>query len=305
MHDPNLRMDLNLLRVFIAIWDLGSLTAAGDRLGLTQPAISHALRRLREQFDDPLFVRAANRMLPTEVAARLHEPFEEAFSIIDRALQERKAFDPLTTTRTFRIAMSDIAEVYALPRIMAELARSAPTAQINVVPFSPDKIVSAMRSGDVDLAIGYIKHTDPACISLDLFEDRFICLVRAGHRVGGQNLTLPQLNSLRFFFAKMSAPIVHEIIEQNLADKEDGPRIAVRGHFMLSPDVVLNSDLAAIFPESLARRLHNADEFRQLTLPFDLPAIEVKVHRHIRFENDKGIEWMCQTAANVLRMDAA
>lgn len=303
MHEINSRLDLNLLRVFLAIWDLRSLTAAGERLGLTQPAISHALRRLREQFDDPLFVRAANRMLPTEIAVQLHKPFEEAFAIINRALQERASFDPLSTTRTFRIAMSDIAEVYALPSLMRVLARAAPRAQLDVVPFSPENLVGAMRSGDVDLAIGYIRNTDQACISLDLFEDRFICLVREGHPIGGQQLTLAQLGSLRFFFAKMSAPIVHQVIEQNLADRGDGPRIAVRGHFTLAPDIVAASDLAAIYPESLARRLHNPADFRQLSLPFDLPAIEVKVHRHSRFANDKGIEWMCETAATALRSE--
>ena len=197
--------------------------------------------------------------------------------------------------------MSDIAEVYALPRLMAELARLAPQAQIDVVPFDPEGVVNALRSGDVDLAIGYIKNTDQSCISIDLFEDRFICLVRSDHPIEGQHLTLSQLKSLRFFFAKMSAPIVHQMIEQNLADRGDGPRIAVRGHFMLAPDIVCNSDLAAIFPEALARRLHNRSDFRQLTLPFDLPAIEVKVHRHSRFANDPGIRWMSETAANVLR----
>src|SRR5258708_27859066 len=106
MNANNTGLDLNLLRIFLAIWDLRSLTAAGDRLGLTQPAISHALRRLRDRFDDPLFVRAANRMLPTEAAVRLHEPFHQAFAIINRAIQERAAFDPTTSPRVFLVAMS-------------------------------------------------------------------------------------------------------------------------------------------------------------------------------------------------------
>ncbi|WP_334407698.1 LysR family transcriptional regulator [Bradyrhizobium sp. AZCC 2289] len=116
-------LDLNLLRVFFAIWDLRSLTAAGDRLGLTQPAISHALRRLRERFGDPLFVRVANRMLPTDAAVRLHEPLDQAFELLNRTLQSGVVFDPRSTERTFRVAMSDIAEVYILPRLVSELSR--------------------------------------------------------------------------------------------------------------------------------------------------------------------------------------
>src|SRR5258708_32851883 len=112
MSQVNNYLDLDLLRVFLAIWDLRSLTAAGDRLGLTQPAISHALRRLRERFGDPLFVRVANRMLPTDAAVRLHEPLDQAFGLVNRAIQERVAFDPKVTQRVFRVAMSDVSECY-------------------------------------------------------------------------------------------------------------------------------------------------------------------------------------------------
>jgi DNA-binding transcriptional LysR family regulator len=102
-------LDLNLLRVFVAIWDLRSLTAAGDRLGLTQPAISHALRRLRDRFGDPLFVRVGHRMLPTDAAVQMHEPLDQAFELLNRTLQSGVVFDPRVTERTFRVAMSEVA----------------------------------------------------------------------------------------------------------------------------------------------------------------------------------------------------
>jgi len=172
MSETNAGLDLNLLRVFLAIWDLRSLTAAGDRLGLTQPAISHALRRLRDWFDDPLFVRAANRMLPTEAAVRLHEPLDQAFGIISRAIQERVAFDPKVTQRVFRVAMSDVSEVYYLPRLMAKLVRVAPTMRLDVVPLAVDAIAGAMRAGEVDLAIGYLKNLEGECVSRSLFDDK-------------------------------------------------------------------------------------------------------------------------------------
>ncbi|MFH1342870.1 MAG: LysR family transcriptional regulator [Pseudomonadota bacterium] len=289
------------MRVFLAIWDLRSLTAAGDRLGLTQPAISHALRRLRDRFDDPLFVRATNRMLPTDAAVRLHEPLDQALAIINRALKERIAFDPQVTQRTFRVAMSDIAEVYALPRLMAKLTALAPAVRIDVVPLVPDGVVSAMRSGEVDLAIGYIKKADEDCNSIEIFNDRFVCLVRAGHPIIRSRLTRTNLAGLRFFYARITAPTHYQMIEQWFTDIGVGPRIAVRGHFMGAPEIVRNSDLAAFFPESLALRLHRAKDFRLLDLPFDLPLIEVKVHSHARFASDMGIKWMCETAAEILK----
>src|ERR1700761_3392192 len=100
--------DLNLLRVFLAIWDLRSLTAAGERLAITQPAVSHALRRLRTLFEDPLFVRTPHGMVPTDAAFRLYPPLAQAFAIISDAVQQLAKFDAATAQRVFRISMSDM-----------------------------------------------------------------------------------------------------------------------------------------------------------------------------------------------------
>ena len=292
MSETNAGLDLNLLRVFLAIWDLRSLTAAGDRLGLTQPAISHALRRLRDRFNDPLFVRAANRMLPTEAAVRLHEPFDQAFGIINRAIQERVAFDPLVTQRVFRVAMSDVSEVYYLPRLMARLVRVAPSARLDVVPLAVDAVVGAMRAGEVDLAIGYLKNLEGECASQTLFVDKFVCMVRSGHPIGRSKLTKTNFVKLRYVHAGTSAP-GHQMIEQWLAETGIKRQIAVRlGHFTVAPEIVRDTDLAVIFPESLARQLNSAKAFRLLTLPFDLPPVEITVHTHPRFASDMGISWL-------------
>ena len=296
-------LDLNLLRVFFAIWDLRSLTAAGDRLGLTQPAISHALRRLRDRFGDPLFVRVANRMLPTDAAVRLHEPLDQAFELLNRTLQSGIVFDPRMTERTFRVAMSDIAEVYLLPRLITELSRISPFVRVHIVPLVPESLVSSMRSGEIDLAIGAISASDKDLISIDIVKDRYICLVRANHPIAKSRLTRSSFSKLRFFFARTTST-VYQLAEQWLADEAARPQIAVRGHFTTAPEIVRHSDLAAIFPRMLALDLHRAKDFRLLDLPFELPPMEVKVHSHARFANDTGIKWMCQTSAAILsKMD--
>lgn len=300
MNPNNDQLDLNLLRVFFAIWDLRNLTSAGARLGLTQPAISHALRRLREHFNDPLFVRSTNRMLPTETAVRLHGPLDEAFAIINRAVQERASFDPPVTQRRFRIAMSDIAEIYGLPRLLGKLTKVAPMARIDVVPLDPDVGVGAMRSGEIDLSVGHLKDPDKECLSVNLFDDRFVCMIRAGHPLAKTSLKRNNFEGLRFFFARISTP-THQLVEQWLNEGNSRPQIAVRGHFTAAPDVVRNSDLAAIFPETLALRLPRAKDFRLFDLPFPLPPIEVKVHSHARFASDLGIAWMSATVAKALK----
>ena len=296
IHD---RLDLNLLRVFLAIWDLRGLTAAGDRLGLTQPAISHALRRLRDRFGDPLFVRVANRMLPTDAAVRLHEPLDRAFELLNRTLQRGVVFDPGVTERTFRVAMSDIAEAYILPRLMRELSRVSPFVRVDIVPLTPDGVVSSLRSGEVDLAVGAVSVSDKDCISLKTFRDRYICLVRAGHPLAKARLTRSNFVKLRFFFARTTSSI-YQLAEQWLADENARPRIAVRGHFTTAPEIVRHSDLAAIFPRLLALHLHRARDFKLLDLPFELPAMDVRVHSHARFANDAGITWLSRTTATLL-----
>ncbi|MBR1124102.1 LysR family transcriptional regulator [Bradyrhizobium lablabi] len=300
MSQANNPLDLNLLRVFFAIWDLRSLTAAGERLGLTQPAISHALRRLRERFGDPLFVRVANRMLPTDAAVRLHEPLDQAFELLNRTLQSGVVFDPRVTERTFRVAMSDIAEVYLLPRLMTELSRISPFIRVQIVPLVPESVVNSMRSGEIDLAIGAVSVSDKDLMSIDILSDRYVCLVRANHPIAKSRLTRANFAKLRFFFARTTST-VYQLAEQWLADEAVRPQIAVRGHFTTAPEIVRHSDLAAIFPRMLALDLHRAKDFRLLDLPFELPPMEVKVHSHARFANDTGIKWMCQTSAAILR----
>ncbi len=300
MNRSNNDLDLNLLRVFFAIWDLRSLTAAGDRLGLTQPAISHALRRLRERFGDPLFVRVANRMLPTDAAVRLHEPLDLAFELLNRTLQSGVIFDASVTERTFRIAMSDIAEFHLLPQLVSELSRISPFVRIHIAPLIPESLASSMRSGEIDLAIGAINISDKELTSIEIMKDRYVCLARANHPIAKSTLTKEYFSQLRFFFARTTSS-VHQLVEQSLANETAKLQIAVRGHFTAAPDIVRNSDLVALFPRHLALQLNAKKEFRMLDLPFELPQMEIKVHSHSRFSNDTGIKWMAQTSAKILK----
>jgi DNA-binding transcriptional LysR family regulator len=186
---------------------------------------------------------------------------------------------------------------------MTQLSRIAPFVRVDVVPLFPDSVVSSMRSGEVDLAIAALSASDKDCISLEGVNDRYICLVRAGHPIGNSKLTRSNFAKLRFFFARTTSS-VYQLAEQWLADQDARPRVAVRGHFTTAPEIVRRSDLAAIFPRRLALDLHRAKDFRLLELPFDLPAMEVRVHSHTRFANDTGIKWLSQISATLLSSTA-
>ncbi|WP_175814697.1 LysR family transcriptional regulator [Burkholderia diffusa] len=284
--------DLNLLRVFLAISELRSLTAAGERLGLTQPAVSHALRRLRNLFDDPLFVRTPAGMAPTDVARRLHGPLTRAFGIIDLAVQQVAHFDPATASRTFRLSMSDMSEFYFLPPLLAKLAEVAPGIHVEIASAAVEAVGAAMRSGEIDLALGYVPDPGPGCVSETLFSDEHVCMVRAGHPLRKRAPTQEDLTALRYVYASSNAT-GHRMVEKWLDELHVERTVVLRlPHFIVAPEIVQHTDLAIIFPRSVAERFNRSRAFRIFPLPFVLPPIEIQMHTHVQFAADPGIAWL-------------
>ncbi|WP_233830130.1 LysR family transcriptional regulator [Paraburkholderia sp. ZP32-5] len=296
MSQPNLAgTDLNLLRVFLAIWDLRSLTAAGERLAITQPAVSHALRRLRTLFEDPLFVRTPNGMVPTDAAFRLYPPLAQAFAIISDAVQQLAKFDAATAQRVFRISMSDMSEFYFLPPLLAMLDRDTRGIRIEVTNVPVESVSAAMRAGEIDLALGYVPGLDAGCVTQTLFIDEHVCVVRAGHPLRKTKPTREDLAALRYVYASTNAT-GHRMVEQWLDELNLKREVVLRlPHFVVAPEIVMHTDLAIIFPKSIARRFNRGKAFRILPLPFKLPPIEIQVHTHTQFAADPGIAWLRRT----------
>jgi DNA-binding transcriptional LysR family regulator len=259
------KLDLNLLRVFLAIWEQRSLTAAGARLELTQPA------------------------------ARLHGPIDQALGIVNRAMHDHGAFDPATAKRIFRVSMSDMSEFYYLPSLLAQLERVAPAVRLEIVPLSAGSVGAAMRAGEVDLALGFIPGLEEGFITDPLFSDGFVCLVRAGHPIVRKSLTVSALRSLRYIYADTGAT-GHQMIEQWLSDSGIRRQIGLRiARFTVAPEIVRKTDLAVIFPRSVALRINQDKAFCLMKLPLDLPTVEVGVHTHSHFGSDLGIRWLRKT----------
>lgn len=287
--------DLNLLRVFMTVWDTRNLTDAGERLRLTQSAISHSLRRLRETFDDPLFVRASGGMMPTELATRLHKPLTQALLIIQHAVQESSGFNPSTAQRVFRVAMSDVSEYFFLPALMRWLTQVAPAVYVKVVPLNPATVLQAMRAGEVDLTIGFMPDLENDAgdvTSHYLFTDSFICLVRAGHPITSRRTSDIDFGSLGYVFGSTTA-IGHQLAERWLTEIGIKRQIVLRlGHFTVAPSVVRESDLAVIFPKSVAALINADGAFALLSLPPGHPVVDIRLYVHTHFESDAGIQWL-------------
>jgi DNA-binding transcriptional LysR family regulator len=292
-------VDLNLMRVFLAIWETHSLTLAADRLALSQPAVSHCLRRLRDVFQDPLFVRTADGMQPTGAAVRLHGPIDRALDLLYGAMQRHAGFDAATSTRRFRISMSDMSAFYFLPPLLAAFQDGAPGIGLEIVPVPLNNVESGMRSGDIDLAIGYVPGLSSECLSQTLFNDQYVCMVRSGHPLARRALTRERLIGLRYVVTDSGAT-GHGQTEQWLGQMDIRRNIVLHlPHFIAAPEIVRSTDLAVIFPRSIAERFNRTRGYKLLPLPFDLPPIEVKLHLHQRFAADAGLAWLRTSIADM------
>ncbi|MFV0387082.1 LysR substrate-binding domain-containing protein [Paracoccus sp. (in: a-proteobacteria)] len=287
------RFDLNLVKVFLAIWEARSLTGAGISLGLTQPAISHGLKRLRETFDDPLFVRVGHRMEPTETATALHASFHEALRLLGGSVRTANSFDPAGTGRVFRVAMTDTGEFVILPRLLAAMEREAPQAALHTVRADPAEVEAALRSGQVDMAIGYQPQLENgACRGTVLLTDRLVCLLRAGHPALARDWSREAFGRLSFLDVGRAATghrMARDLLEQQGVPYPIKARLE---HFTVLPEIVRRTDYAAIFPRSVFELMQGRDGLAIRDLPFPIPSYEVKIWVHGQFASDPGIGWL-------------
>lgn len=283
-------LDLNLLRVFDAVLAGRGVTVAAARLGLTQPAVSNALARLRAAFGDALFVRAAGGMEPTPFARELAEPLRQALALLESALAHGPGFDPATSRRGFRFYMSDLGQIEFLPPLVERLRRDAPGVRLEAVGLEPETVGAALAAGSLDLAMGFLPGLGPPVQRRALFRDPYVCLVRAGHPFA-RRLTR------RRFLAASHAVVAyrggHRVVEEVLESAGLGPRIVLRvPHFTVVPMVLERTDLVLTLPARVARVFERGGHFRSLPPPLPIPPAEVAVHWHERFHADPGNRWL-------------
>lgn len=284
-------VDLNLLRVFDAVLYERGVTPAATRLGLTQPAVSNALARLRAVFGDALFVRTAAGMDPTPFARELAEPVRQALALLESALAHGPGFDPASSTRAFRFYMSDLGQVEFLPPIVERVQSAAPGVRLEAAAADLEHIGDALGGGALDLAVGFLPGLGAPIKRRVLFRDPYVCLMRAGHPALAGRLT-------RRKFLDASHVLVtyrgggHRVIEEALERAGIARRIALRvPHFTVVPMVLERTNLILTLPARVARVYERRGSFRALPAPVPIPPAEVAVHWHERFESDPGNRW--------------
>ena len=182
-------IDLNLLRAFDALMALRNVSVAGAKVGLSQPAMSNALARLRKMCGDPLFVRTNRGMQPTPFAQELAPAVRQALTLISAALESSQRFDPATSARRFTLVLSDVGTVLYLPKLMAAIVRHAPRVDLRVLQLPEDRIQPAMENLEADLVVGNPNFQNRTLYQQRLFQDSHVCLMRKGHPLANRRLT--------------------------------------------------------------------------------------------------------------------
>jgi DNA-binding transcriptional LysR family regulator len=295
-------VDLNLLRVFQAIVEERSLTKAGERLALSQPAISYSLARLRTLFDDPLFIRTRSGMQPTPIALELAGIVGRALDTVREALRYAESFDPATSTRTFRLSLSDAGEMAYLPAICEALHERAPRVKLSVEPLPVEEIEDALRSSRLDFAIGNLPTLMARTRHQLLFEETYVCMTRRRRGLpAGSALSLEHFLQASHVQVR-SVEHSHHALDDALRAQGVGRNIALQlPHFVALPGVLAVTDLFATLPQRLAGILNRNDAFRVYTLPVSLPQATVTMHWHEHFHEDEGIAWMRDLMAEMVK----
>ncbi len=286
------RIDLNLVVVFDAIYRSRNLTGAGRGLGLSQPAMSHALARLRSILKDPLFVRLPRGLHPTPLADEMAPALMDGLAVIRGGL-ERKTFDPVSSTRVFRIATGDIGEVVHVPHLVRELNVSAPQVRLQTMQIPGARLREALGEGEADLGTGNYR-LGAGCREALLYEAEYACVVRADHPTIRSRLTLSQFSNAGHVLVKPKGAAPHgEDIERALSSRAVGARIAVQiSHFHGVAALITTSDLIATIPSRLAASLQQLANIKVFPPPIALPKIRVSIYWHERFHRDPGNAWL-------------
>jgi DNA-binding transcriptional LysR family regulator len=287
------KVDLNLLVVFDTLLRTQSVSRAAEALGMSQPAASFALNKLRTLFGDPLFIRSSRGIQPTPRAGQLAGSLQAVLDQIKNDLLQQTDFDPTTTQRTFTFNMADVGELVFLPTIRAHLEATAPGANIKTVSTPPALLEAALQSGEVDLAVGYFPHLQGAAIYQQrLFSHSFVCILHKDHPVIGDQITKKQFLEAQHAVVQQEGKS-HELFEQALADQKLTRRVVLSiPHFLAIPLIIAESDLIVTIPYAVGMSFAKMANLKMLRPPIRVPRADVKQHWHARFHHDQVNRWI-------------
>jgi len=288
------RLDIQLLLAFDALMADPHVTRAARAIGVSQPAMSHILARLRELFGDPLLVRTTHGMAPTKRALELIEPVHNALRQIRKVLDTHTAFDPATSRDSFKVRVGDVNESLILPSILNALEKEAPHVRLTVTHMPPAETLKALDSDEIDFAISTGISHPKSVRTVDLLDDEMICLMRQGHPAAQQPLTLKALLALRHI------KISQSIFDENLAKQQLTREIMLHiPQWLSAPFIVESTDFVAVVSRRMANLFNVRGQFELRPLPVGHPHFKWSMYWHRRHDQHPAQKWMRALVAQV------
>ena len=281
--------DLNLFVIMNSIYTEGSLTKAAEVVGITQPAVSNALSRLREKFDDELFVRTGGGMVPTQKTENIIKDIQNALMLMQKSVNEPDEFDPATSQKTFRLSLGDINEGRILAILMGKIEKQAPNIKLECYYSARDKVPHALATNELNFAVDPFIPNSKDTNAMKVFSDQFVIAHRANHPVSKvTDLTLEEALKLKYINIsnrKRGASVV----EMEMQKMQLQPEMSLRAqHYLVTPEIVRSTDLCLLCAETFAKK-HGLS---YIELPFDVPPLEQYLIWHRSDDNDGSHIWM-------------
>lgn len=294
-----MRYDLNLLPIFVALMEERSVTRAAERVGMTQPALSNALSRLRLMLQDQLFIRERYGIQPTPVALELQPIVADALARLDDAVLGQQRFVPAEAERLFTIAPNGYAEFVLVPAIVSRLQKLAPGIKIRLTPYNNDLVETGVVSGTTAMVLGRIVEPPDNLVVQNLMEEGLACAVRADHPEIGDTMTREQFEALKHVNivppGRLRAGLFQALAGAGL--KRDVV-ISVTNFFAVA-EMVAVTDYCATLPTLICRKLEHDARLKILPPPVDLGKFPVQMGWHVRYRHDPAHRWLRSLVSEV------
>jgi DNA-binding transcriptional LysR family regulator len=291
--------DLNLLIVFDAVMQERNVTRAGSRIGLSQPAMSHALNRLRYMLKDELFVRTPEGMVPTPRAEMLAQPLRNALSEMQLAL-EPAAFDPAASDRRFALAVNNYAAVVLAPPLVAAVSAAAPAIRLDLRPSGTLDIFDRLDRGDIDLTIGNADSPGERFATAPLLEDPFVMVMRRGHPASRHKLSAAAFAALPHLEISSSREDTG-FIDRWLAERGFVRRIALWAPYLSAAPILVQSDLVATLSHRIAQEFVRNHPLQIREPPYDSPRVRTVMLWHRRLDRHPAHRWLRDVILSVTK----
>lgn len=287
-----MKYDLNLLPVFAVLMEERNVTRAAERLGITQPALSNALNRLREMLRDPLFIRERYGMQPTQKAEELAPVITAALASLDGVILGQQEFDPARAQQLITLAPNSYVEFVLVPALVAKLRERAPGIRLRFTPYGSDLVETGVVSGMTAMALGRISDPPDNLVVQHLTDDGLACIVRADHPEVGAKITKRQYEQLKHVNVlppgRLRAGLFQALQRTGLKREV----VVSVTNFLAVPEVVAVTDYCATLPRLICRHLVRDTRLKVLPAPVDLGTFPMEMAWHTRYRNDPAHRWL-------------